>query len=378
MKLISTFLKDLRLSFRSYYIYIEVIMALLIIAVLLFVVPENFAGGYKIAAHLEIDRDAVMLMAEQMGSSDSEMTELEQLLETVDAVNEGREATDSDDLFAELPGNIQLLGSREAVEVVLEDDRNSVGILLKIAGSGKPQLEFILQGFESQQMRNLLETQIAAPMLEMIPGVTDEAEITRLENVQQKLPDRINLLPVLLLMNSGFVGLFIIAAYIFMDKEEGTIRALAVTPVRISDYLLSKIGIMLLTGLVTGLLTVLAVAGEYVHYGHFLVLITAFNLFGSVLGLVIGSFYDSLTKSMGALYVVIVVLALASVSYFMPSFAPLAIRLLPSYPMLFALREVLTNEPDLAYVYTWSGVFVAAAMLLFWFAHWRYQKTITI
>ena len=53
MKLLATFLRDLKVSYRSFYIYIEFIMALIIVAVLLFVVPENFDGQGKLYLYLD-------------------------------------------------------------------------------------------------------------------------------------------------------------------------------------------------------------------------------------------------------------------------------------------------------------------------------------
>ncbi|NLW12330.1 MAG: ABC transporter permease [Clostridiaceae bacterium] len=379
MKLISTFLKDLKLSLRSYYIYIEIIMALLIIAVLLFVVPDNMSSGYRLLVHLDIENAEISQVVEQfMSKNDSSMID-EQIFADLDISKLAEEELEASE--SEEPGvqTIELVDSVELLRTGMEEDRNTVGMVVSFnEETAKLAMEFVLQGYESEQMRNLLQAQFAAPMTALLPGYVDQTELTVLDEAAEKLPAKVNLLPVLLLLNSSFVGLFIIAAYIFMDKEEGTIRALTVTPLRIREYLLSKVGIMLLTGIVTGSMTVLAVAPRHVHYGHFLVLMISFNLFGSALGLLIGSFYDTLTKSMGSLYLVIIVLALASVSYFMPAFSPLVIRLLPSYPMLFAIRETLLKSPDIGYIYTWAGVFIAIGLVLFALAEWRYRKTITV
>lgn len=379
MKLISTFLKDLKLSLRSYYIYIEIIMALLIIAVLLFVVPDNVSSGYRVLVHLDIENAEIAQVIEQFMSTADPSKIDEQMLADLDLSNLAK-----DELAAgeqDEPGvqEIELVDSAEQLRAEMDEDRNSIGMIVSFnQETSKLAMEFILQGYESEQMRNLLQAQFTAPMMELLPEYVDQTELTVLDDSAEKLPMKVNLLPVMLLLNSSFVGLFIIAAYVFMDKEEGTIRALAVTPLRVREYLLSKIGIMLVTGIVTGSMTVLAVASDHVHYGHFLVLMISFNIFGSALGLLIGSFYDTLTKSMGSLYLVIIVLALASVSYFMPAFSPLAIRLLPSYPMLFAIRETLLKSPDIGYIYTWAAVFIGIGIVLFALAEWRYRKTITV
>jgi hypothetical protein len=102
------------------------------------------------------------------------------------------------------------------------------------------------------------------------------------------------------------------------------------------------------------------------------------NAFGSALGLFISSFFDSMTKAMGWLYVSIIILAFAAVSYYMPAFSPLIIRILPSYPMLFAFRETLFEVVDLSYVYTNVLGFAAAAVVFFLLSNYRFKKTLTV
>ena len=139
------------------------------------------------------------------------------------------------------------------------------------------------------------------------------------------------MLPIILTLNATFMGLFIIASYIFLDKDEGTIKALAVTPGYIWEYLLGKVGVIMVTGLASGFIVLIPLAGAKAHYIHFIPLLIMTNLFGSALGLFIASFFDTMAKAMGWLYGTIITLGFASISYYMPAFSPLVIRLLPSY-----------------------------------------------
>lgn len=344
MKLIITFLKDMKLAFRTFYIYIEILMALIFVVVLLFIVPDNFQGENKVFVSMDLEPALQQQLLESMSS---ELT------------------------------NIELLASAADVRVQLEDNRDATGLVVT-AEASKINYEFILQGYENEKVINILEKGFIAAIAENLPRYTDITTVTTLDKTAEKLPDRINLLPIFLVMNSSFIGMYIISSYIFLDKEEGTIKAIAVTPATVAHYLLSKVGIMLVTGLITGLITVLAVAGTKVHIIHFVILLIMCNAFGSALGLLISSFYDTMIKAFGTLYVVIVVFALTSVSYFTPAFSPLYIRVLPSYPMLYAFRETLVRQPDLGYIYTWAGVFALLAIILFWAANQRFKKTITI
>ena len=344
MKLLHTFLRDLKVSYRTYYIYIEFIMALVIVAVLVFVVPENSDPTTKLFLHVEsgINSEQILTSMEKDESAD-----------------------------------ITLLDSREEVVLAMEKDRSAQGAVIGETEEGMGY-EIILQGYESEEIRNMMESVLLAGFKTEHPEYTETTTVKVLDADAERLSDRINFMPILLMMNSAFMGLFIVAAYVFMDKEEGTIRALTVTPVSIRDYLLSKVGVMLFTGLLTGLITTILVAGLKVNYLHLILVLAASNFFGTALGLFIASFYDSIIKSMGALYIVIMIMAFGGISYFMPSFSPLIIRILPSYPLLFAFRETFLTRPDTAFILTTSGLFILAGALIFMAAVLRYKKTLTV
>lgn len=344
MKLLYTFLKDIQLSMKSFYFYIEIGFALIFVAVLMFVVPENFEPTVTVYAHLDLP-------------------------EAVQAGAEEAMAAEGYDIIR--------LSSREAVESELASNRDAVGLAVSMEGP-KVVYDYILQGYEGEKFRNILQTTIEGNFARMVPGFTEATSVRTIEVDSEKLSDRLNILPVFLGLNAAFMGLFIIAAYIFLDKDEGTIKAFAVTPAKVWHYLASKMGVMLVTGLVSGLIATLFVAGQKAHYFHLIMLIISLNIFGSALGLFISSFFDSMTKAMGWLYVSIIILAFAAVSYYMPAFSPLIIRLLPSYPMLFAFRETLYEAADLGYVYANVLGFAAAGVVFFLLSNYRFKKTLTV
>lgn len=344
MKLLYSFLKDMRLSFKSFYIYIEIGFALIFVAIMLFVVPENVRPQVTVYAHIDLP-ESYLSAAEDALS------------------NEGYDIT--------------MLSSREEVESKIASRRSSVGLVVSSEG-GKIVYDYILQGYESEKFKNVIKTSIEGTFVKMVPGFQDVTSVTTIEGDIEKLSTRLNMLPVFLGLNAAFMGLFIIAAYIFLDKEEGTIKAFAVTPAKVWHYLASKMGVMLVTGLLSGLIATVFIAGGKAHYFHLIMLIISLNAFGSALGLFIASFFDTMTKAMGWLYVSIIILAFAAVSYYMPAFSPLVIRILPSYPMLFAFRETLHEVVDLGYVYANVGGFAAAAVVFFLLSNYRFKKTLTV
>ena len=75
---------------------------------------------------------------------------------------------------------------------------------------------------------------------------------------------------------------------------------------------------------------------------------------------------------------VVIILGIASVSYYMPAFSPKIITLLPSYPMLFAFREVFFDNPDVSFIYYNVIGFFGAGIVLFLLANYRFKRTLTV
>ena len=194
-KLWYCFLKDVRLSVKSFYFFMEIGMALIFVAVLVFVVSETPSNDQKIYAVIESED---MMPKELLG-----------------IVKE------------QLPG-IETFASRTEMEAALEQDRNAIGLMF-YTRDGQPVFEYVLQGYESQKQRNILKTAIETGIASFISGEETQVQVTTLGRSLERLNNRVNLIPIFLTLNSAFMGLFIIASYIFLDKEEGTIKALAVT-----------------------------------------------------------------------------------------------------------------------------------------------------
>lgn len=344
MKLLYSFLKDMQLSLKSWYLYMEIGFALIFVAILIYVVPENPTRSTTVYAHFDLPETYLSQAAGSLSRDGYE---------------------------------IQMLSSREEVETELADDRGSVGLVVSLEGS-KIVYDYILQGYENEKFKKIIKTSIEGRFAKMLPGFQDVTTVRTIEGNTERLPTRLNMLPVYLALNAAFMGLFIIAAYIFLDKEEGTIKAFAVTPAKVWHYLLGKMGVMLVTGLISGLIATTIIAGQKAHYFHLIMLIISLNAFGSALGLFIASFFDTMTKAMGWLYMSVIVLAFAAVSYYMPAFSPLIIRILPSYPMLFAFRETLYDVVNLGYVYATVAGFAVLAVILFLLSNYRFKKTLTV
>ncbi|MFP4456878.1 MAG: ABC transporter permease [Clostridia bacterium] len=342
-KLWTTLLKDAKLSFKGLYFYIEIGLAVIFILIMVFIVPENFDSNRDFYIYLNLENKNA----------------LDVFLEEFDFEEE------------------MLVDSREMLEEKLNNNKSSVGLEIKEVNS-KLTLEIVLQGYESESLKRFIKAELEGYFVSQEIDMNEAVEFVPLQSNAETISDKENIIPIYLTMNIALMGLFIIAAYIFLDKEEGLVKAYAVAPVSIWQYLLSKILIILVMGLATSFLTVFVLMRFDVNYVWLFGLVLAFNLFGSSLGILITSYFKTMTQAMGSLYFVIIFLMLGTISYFAPSFNPFWIKIMPTYSMLFSFQQLLLNNGDKAYMLKNIGIFIFLSACLFTFATARFRKSLTV
>lgn len=342
-KLWMTFLKDAKLSFNGLYFYIEIGLAVIFVLIMIFVVPENFddARDYYIYLNLKNYDDLDIFQEEVEFQED------------------------------------MLVESREILEEKLSENKSSVGLEIR-KDNDKLTLDIVLQGYESESLKRFIKAEIEGYFISQKVDIEQNVKFIALQEEADSISDKENIIPIYLTMNIALMGLFIIAAYIFLDKEEGLVKAYAVAPVSIWQYLFSKVMIILVMALLTSFLTVFALLRFEVNYLWLFGLVFAFNLFGSSLGILITSYFKTMTQAMGSLYFVIIFLMLGTISYFAPSVNPFWIKIMPTYPMLFSFQQLLLSNGDKLYMLKNIIIFVFLSIVLFSYANARFKKSLTI
>jgi len=322
--------KDFRLAFRNYYLLMVVLIAVLLVAVTHLVIPE------------EINAEGTLVYLVE-----SQRPEFQQLVA----------------LFSQKPGAIKA-GSRAELIEKMRETSNSVGMVLK-EEDGKPTVEVVLQGYESEETQRALELSIraAANFREFL--ATGVQVIRLRQDAGAGIPFNLAVLPIMILTEPMMLGLILVAAMVFMEREEGTALAYLVSPGHITEYLSSKIIVMVLLGLLsTALITTLTI-GLDVNWAQLIALVVVGSIFGTCLGLLIASYFNSLSKAMVWILVVSIVLTLPQVPYLVPSFAPRYLTFLPTYGILFAIKEALFPTGNSAVVNSSLLVTGTAGLVLF-------------
>lgn len=371
MKLWHSFSKELILSSKSWYFFIELGMAIVILLILIFVVPEDFESKGKEYIYLELPQTVSDRYKKNLRE--------ETIDETVDFVEvEADSRTFNAELYETSESKIYLLESKDALDAFSNSERVPV-IHVRVNDNQQIIHTYYLQGYETQKLKNLLmvyHNRLVGQ--DVVEDFSENIEVRKLYQEVKPLSDKENLIPVFLTFNGSLMSLFIIAAYIFLDKNEGIIKAYAITASSVWHYLFSKIGVIILTSIVTTLIITIPVMGLQPNYlAMFLFIITS-GFFAAALGLLITSYYNDIVEAFGVMYIVIVIMIMPNISYFTPNWDPSWVKMIPSYVMLQSFKEIISNNGNMIYVSLASIGFASIGLGIFIIANDRFKKTLTL
>lgn len=357
---------ELKLALRGMYFYIEIIMAIVLLVILLVFIPQNFNQQESEYIYIDLPEPYYSDLLSDIKEDDADhIGKAVVLKDSIDAV------------LYESEDHLRYILSTKEDMLTLAQDEKHIGAVINLDTNGHLHYDYYLQGYESQKLKNLLLI-LHNKDLNLISDTFDTMPIIVLEDQGPALNDREFMVPSFLTFNGALIGLFIIAAYIFLDKQEGTIRAIAVTPSTLRDYLLSKALLLIIVSNLTSLLITIPVMGTKPNYLLFLLFLSVTGFFASSLGLLIASFYDDMIHAFGMIFIFVVLMMLPNIAYFMPSWSPIWIRIFPSYGMIEGFSAIIKGGQDLSYIMGLTAIYGILGVAIFAFANNRFKKTLTL
>jgi len=368
-KLWYSYTKELKLSSKSFYFYVEIIMAVLVIGVVLFLVPENLNQYQTEYVYLDMTEmieenyRTMMLEHDVDGKIDTAILNLD-----------GTEITT--ELFITDDSKVYVINNKEDMIALTKADRPYVGASIYYNEEVMDlAYEYYLQGYESDRLKNLYQI-IHTEDLNEISLKAQQVEVKSLNDNYVELNSKEFSLPVILTFNGSLMGMFIIAAYIFLDKGEGVIKAYAITASKIWHYLMSKVLVLMTVTLITSTVILLAIMQFKPDYLMFFLLLITSTFTFSTIGLFLSSFYNDMNKAFLAIYVVMMILMLPAITYYLPSWQPTWVTLIPSHNLIQGFKEVITNG-DRTYILISSAVYMVVGIVIFVITERRFKKTLT-
>jgi ABC-2 type transport system permease protein len=395
MKLLSSYSKEMKIAARGFYFYIEIFMAVLLLTILLVAVNEKSVSKQKEFLYYdmplvykdyiiqkEVDKGTVKLI---------EPTEFKMKAIGFEVKNEETgevKAYDFDeetlrletyqeyDLESGELNKTAYVAENEEDMIRLSYQEKKIGATVAVNDQGERSFRYYNQGYETDKYLNVLYI-LHNKSPEVVAASVENQVVTKLGDIQT-LNNRENMVPVMVVFMGSLMGFFIVMAYIFLDKDEGVIRAFAVTPSSVWKYLFTKTMVITTTVVISSSIITIPVMRLQPNYLLFYLMLIISTFAFASLGLFISSFFDSISKAFGILYAIMIALMIPAFSYYIPSFDPVWLRFFPTYPMLQSMKEIIMVNTDVAYVLTYSAVFLGGGILLFALANFRFKKTLTV
>lgn len=339
--------KEFTLGFKNSFTAVVIASAIMLVLINLFVIPADLSTDVKV--YLAADGQTSNMLRNLAMEKDKE----------------------------------NILASREEIVSKMEDNISSIGVYFYMEEK-VPVVELIMQGYESQSMINMYmlstKTRFEQQLLEQTGGsIPATIKTVQLKDYKEQplIPFNDYMIPLFLVFESTLVGLVMVATMVFSEKEERTHLAYAVTPGRISEFLLSKLIFMALLGVLSSIIITIPTLGFVDNIGYILLLVFLGNLFGSTMGLLIGAFFDSLSKSMVWIMILSMIISAPMISYFMPVFSPFWLQLFPTYPLLFALKEGAFPSGNPSIIYNTLLLFVLLDIVMISLTNLIYRRRLT-
>lgn len=371
MKLWHSFSKELTLSSKSWYFYIELGMAFVLLALLIFVVPDEFDKKGKTYYYLDLPE----LVKERFEKNLLEDDIDERIkIEEIDADGQLIEL----ELYETDEAKIYLVDSKDKLDAISKSEGIPV-VHVRVNENQQIIQSYYLQGYETDKLKNLLKVssnQLAGH--DVIKDFSDNMQVKKLYQNTEPLSDKENIIPVFLTFNGSLMSIFIIAAYVFLDKGEGIIKAYAITASSVWHYLLSKIGVIIVTSIITSLIITVPIMGLQANYLLLLMFLVTTGFFAASLGLLISSFFNDIIEAFGVMYLVIMIMILPNIAYFAPTWDPNWVKMIPSYVMLQGYKEIISVGGNIIYVLLASLAFTMFGMGIFILATHRFKKTLSL
>ncbi len=347
------FKKDLILGIKDMFVLLEVGFAVVILFLLLFLIPED------------IKQEATVYVYDST-----------KVVENFAAASVGL------DEMEEKRGEYYVNSRDELISGMLEN-RSAMGLIISKNSNGTYNTELLTQPYTTDAIVQYVEIDmedllsLISPPYDFYPEeVHESVRVTALQwGLRDEIPFNQRLLPPILLMMVGLLGLFIMMSLIGQERVEATIRAFRISPAGMWEFLLSKHLLLIAIGFTTFSIIYLPMMG-FGGYLPALLIILLTIILGSSVGVILGGIFDTPMASMLLIFLLLVVVALPAISLFSPAFSPEWLKLIPSYHTLFGLDAAMFPDNNSHLIWQSAGVLGGLDVVLLVLSAWIFGKLI--
>jgi ABC-2 type transport system permease protein len=209
----------------------------------------------------------------------------------------------------------------------------------------------LLEGNEQEETRSIYVSALAAILGE--PGAQGKVEIRaqslgggRQGSARSYLNEYV---AVFLIMLATLLGGMTVGFNMVDDRHTRAFQALAVSPLPLRDFLISRALFATLQGLAVGVLTTVILLGFRLPYGRLLVALVASGPVAVILGFLMAVMADNQIAAIGATKLIMpVYLLVPLVGIFLPGSWQWFLLPFPNYWMFLSFRSLFVATPQLA------------------------------
>ncbi|MBN2050399.1 MAG: ABC transporter permease [Spirochaetales bacterium] len=260
-----------------------------------------------------------------------------------------------------------LCADRTELQKKLTDDKNALGVV--ISGSlENPVVTISKPKSVAEKSMNLLMATIDQIILAVgNPGAGEDLTTEYLRPRSESPALNLSGIPVFLAFEVGILGFLLVAVFIFQEKQEKTLRAYRVSPGGLAAYLMSKTLVFVALSVIYAAVVVVAGFGFSAPWGSVMLLVIYASTFMTLFGAGFAAWFHNLSHWFFPGLAILVLNMIPFGSYIFPSFNPAWVTVLPSYGLIFSLREALfpTGNADLIRTTLLTGLLWLAASTVF-------------
>ncbi len=418
MKVLKQVVKELIISSRGFYFYAELIITFIILFIMLFIVPDELESKkeeylfYNIKSKYAQMIFNVSINKGIMEKAVDKTFTLEPATIKLYPDRDGK-PNDYNEIVLPLYEELEILDTRKnedgSYTFKFEDKKEVTGegyVIYDGKGGKIDKHVYMFNSFEdvlrlSWQEKNIggvvyydknsrehYEIIFPTPVTQKYNAITyalhndniydviDESGNKRLRYLGglDTLSFKQSFIPLIIVYLNGLISIFIVAGHIFNDKVQDVLRPTMLSPLSMREMLLAKLISSLPAGIITSLIIAIPIMKLDANYPLLILLVLATCIFAGGLGLLISAFFDNMKSSFGLMIIILVLLMLPILSYYVPTFSPSWIKLIPSHHMLLSIKDAITNNGNYTYSLITSAGLIITSIVLLEIASIRYKK----
>lgn len=181
-------------------------------------------------------------------------------------------------------------------------------------------------------------------------------------------------LPSYLFAEPAIVALSLVGAQAFLERGEGTVTALAVTPLRSGEYVVSLVLTSAVLASLAGIAVQAGVVGVDQRLAYLALPLFATTLLTGFIGLAISAYFTDFTRFLVGGMVPAVVLLQAPFAAWFELLPRPALAWIPTDPALFAIANAARRDPDVAQNVLYCALLIAYAVAAFFWARFAFER----